>query len=504
VRASLAGLRDQTNGSSLGHKSILTDLLDALTSAVEDFAHLVLSFGEEANKWWILLDIGFAVLRGVVSLIVTHRSFDDINDTEFRAWLRQNGADEESIDSPPITGVYDLIFGYEDGNRNRPAVEAGTLLKTLFRMVLGYKDAPLWKMSGGMGDVVFSPLYEVLQARGVRFEFFRRVEELGLDDSQTQVARIRLTHQAALKDDAPITDYRPLTTVDGMPCWPSEPHWHQLRDGELLRTAGVNFESAWCDAKVGEQELLLGRDFDLVVLGIAVGALPAITQELSAASAPWREMLARTKTVQTQAAQLWLTKTSADLGWTHGETVLVADAPLVGSWADMSHLLARETWPAATGVRSIAYFCGVMPDFSPEELASPVLPAMAKKWVEGNVQQWVNDHGPDLWPKSETDAGIFNGSLLARLSGGTELQRWRAQYFRANVDPTERYVLTVPDSSRFRLAPSGSGFTNLFLAGDWTKTSVNGGCAEAAFESGVECARAVVALPASSTLSRAS
>ncbi len=35
-----------------------------------------------------------------------------------------------------------------------------------------------------MGDVVFAPFYEVLKQRGVRFEFFHRLENVALADPE--------------------------------------------------------------------------------------------------------------------------------------------------------------------------------------------------------------------------------------------------------------------------------------------------------------------------------
>jgi uncharacterized protein with NAD-binding domain and iron-sulfur cluster len=67
------------------------------------------------------------------------------------------------------------------------------------------------------------------------------------------------------------------------------------------------------------------------------------------------------------------------------------------------------------------------------------------------------------------------------------------QYVRANVEPSERYILSLPGTTKRRLPPERSGFENLFLAGDWTKTSINGGSVEAAVESGFRAADAVAA-----------
>ncbi len=64
-----------------------------------------------------------------------------------------------------------------------------------------------------------------------------------------------------------------------------------------------------------------------------------------------------------------------------------------------------------------------------------------------------------------------------------------------NVGYSERYVQSFPGSIRYRLESGKSGFDNLFLAGDWTVTSINGGCAEAAFESGMRAACAITGTP---------
>jgi hypothetical protein len=40
-----------------------------------------------------------------------------------------------------------------------------------------------------------------------------------------------------------------------------------------------------------------------------------------------------------------------------------------------------------------------------------------------------------------------------------------SQYVRANIDPSERYVLSVPGTVHLRLESGNSGFANLFLAG---------------------------------------
>ena len=66
-----------------------------------------------------------------------------------------------------------------------------------------------------------------------------------------------------------------------------------------------------------------------------------------------------------------------------------------------------------------------------------------------------------------------------------------SRYTRANVDPSDRYVQSLPGTGRWRLPANGSGYENLFLAGDWIDCGLNAGCIEAAVMSGLEAANAV-------------
>ena len=65
----------------------------------------------------------------------------------------------------------------------------------------------------------------------------------------------------------------------------------------------------------------------------------------------------------------------------------------------------------------------------------------------------------------------------------------------ANVDPSDRYVQSLPGTDRYRLRPDESGYDNLVLAGDWTDCGLNAGCIEAATLSGLQAANAVLGRP---------
>jgi uncharacterized protein with NAD-binding domain and iron-sulfur cluster len=70
-------------------------------------------------------------------------------------------------------------------------------------------------------------------------------------------------------------------------------------------------------------------------------------------------------------------------------------------------------------------------------------------------------------------------------------ERINAQFWKANIDPSERYVLSVVNSTQYRLATDQSGFDNFYLAGDWIETGLNCGCMEATVMSGMQAARAL-------------
>jgi uncharacterized protein with NAD-binding domain and iron-sulfur cluster len=449
----------------------------------------------------ILLDLGAAMVRGLVVDVLPYgkAGFERINHLEFRAWLERHGARPGAGTwSSPVRALYDLAFAWVGGDTSDLAnaqIAAGVAAKVVLEIGFGYKDAPLWKMQAGMGDTVFSPLYEVLKQRGVKFEFFHRVKHLGLSPNKHLVKSIELSRQA----DLVVPEYQPLVEVQNLPCWPSEPQWEQLKDGEALRRAGVNFESAWCTHEVGRRTLELGRDFDKVVLGISVGALKEITSELADAEPAWRAMLEHTRTVQTMAAQLWLTPTLSQLGWKAGTTIMTGYAEPLGSWGEMSHVLPREAWPADHRPGSVHYFCGVLKDAAVIPPPSdPTFPHRETRRAREISREYFERHMGHLWPDAAPPGNPegLDLRLLVDLHDGTPEQRFDAQYFRANVDPTERYVLSVPGSIAWRLPADGSGFDNLFLAGDWVDTSLNGGCAEAAVEAGFRASRAICGWPA--------
>lgn len=104
-----------------------------------------------------------------------------------------------------------------------------------------YAGAFAWLFEAGTGETVIAPLYEKLRKRGVKFEFFHKVESLTLSADQSQVDAVHFAVQATLKDKH--RPYEPLIEVKGLPAWPGQPRFEQLEQGDALRDGRVDLES---------------------------------------------------------------------------------------------------------------------------------------------------------------------------------------------------------------------------------------------------------------------
>jgi uncharacterized protein with NAD-binding domain and iron-sulfur cluster len=438
----------------------------ALNQARETWETAPAPGDDDGRRRAMLIDLGLAVTRGLMVDILPHgeKGFARIDDLEFRDWLAAHGAHADTTWSAPVRSLYTLGFAFAAGKSDfdHASAAAGVTLRVLLDIAFQCKGATLWQMQAGMGDTVFSPFFEVLRDRGVRFEFFHRVTGLELTKTQTFVERIHLSRQVRLRS----ASYEPLVSVGGLPCWPSEPQWDQIEKGETiareLRRSGLNFESAWCRLPDEEPVTLeLGREFDFAVLAIPVGALPSLTPQLCDASDAWAAMTEKVSTVATQAFQLWSSADLGELGWLSGPTVQTTYAEPFDTWAVMSRLLPREEWPPANAPKSLHYFCGALADeIFPPPLDDPTFPLRQAVRVRDGAVAWLDTDAAHLWPRAvgKGPSGGFDWSLLSDASNERGAARFDSQYWRANVDPSERYVLSVPGSTRFRLPPDDSGF----------------------------------------------
>ena len=97
-----------------------------------------------------------------------------------------------------------------------------------------------------------------------------------------------------------------------------------------------------------------------------------------------------------------------------------------------------------------------------------------------------------LLPGAFDSDGEFDWNLLCGGADRTGASRLDTQFWTANVDPSDRYVQSLPGTDHLRLRADESGFENLYLAGDWTNSGINAGCIEAAVLSGLRAANAVM------------
>nr|WP_315250090.1 NAD(P)-binding protein [uncultured Duganella sp.] len=486
-------------GAMAGVRAKLHSRYDKLIARAEG------DVADDVRRLFVCLDLGITVMKGVFADGVIKHGFDVINDLDFRDWLRKHGGDEQlCLQSAPVRGFYDLIFAYEDGDFGKPNAEAGTMLRAMARIGLAYKGGIMFKMQAGMGDTIFTPMYQALLKRGVKFKFFHKVEELVPDGAQ--IGSIRMTRQVQLAD----ADYDPLVPVKELDCWPSEPLYDQLDPAQaaLLQQRGINLESHWTDWPEVYREafgkelpaltLKRGVDFDQVVFGISIGSLPVLCPQLLAQSPALLATSEKVRTVATQAYQVWLDKDLAQLGWAYQpdgqQPVLSGFTEPYDTWAPMDQLLVREQWPAPLDPRNVSYFCSALPVSSYPPASDHDFPRrMAELAKQGAINQ-LSKEIASLW-SAAGPAGAFPWNWLVDGSEATGVQRFDAQYWRANVDPSERYVMSVAGSTKYRLRTDQSGFSNLFLTGDWIKTGINAGCVEAAVMAGMQTSRAISGYP---------
>ncbi|NUO48541.1 MAG: NAD(P)-binding protein, partial [Polyangiaceae bacterium] len=478
-----------------------------------------------ARRFWIMANFGYTNLCGCLEEGVFERGFDVINHYNFRKFLEKYAIDDGGVllGSPVVRAVYDSSFAYEGGDTTIPpgqtyppseAFEAGTALRGMVRSLLTYKGSFGYRFAAGTADTCYAPMYLVMKARGVSFKFFHRVIEVLHDDGDPTkpIVKIRIARQVDITHEQEQKGgYDPLFDVKGLPCWPSWPHWKQIAGGERMRQSGVNLECPPKDfVDAGEIVLERGRDFDDVVLGISIAALPWICGGVIKASTKWQAAVTNVKTVRTQGLQIWLRRTSMQMGFPFPGAPIASwdyDASnALNVWGDLTELLPFEGWPVDPYPLNLGYYTSTLPDDPPPPGGGFLPPcydcdAQGKK-VRDNAIRLLDAGAWIPWPNAvHAVAGrrSFDWDLLVDLRPGSNVGAARidSQFFKANVALTERYVLSVPNSSRFRLyANDPTEFSNLYLAGDWTWCGLNCGAMESATMSGMLCSLALSGFPA--------
>jgi uncharacterized protein with NAD-binding domain and iron-sulfur cluster len=456
-----------------------------------------------------LIDVGTALVEGViVDMEIEGASVAELDALDFREWLCGAGAQREAVyGSSIVQSLYNTTFQYLEGDKRRPNLGAGSAAQVSLRLFGGYKDAFLYESTAGLGEVVVAPIYGALCKWGVKFQFFHKLTRLELNDAGNGIAKIHLDKQVDLSVETYEPTFKPESRFANLECWPAEPRWEQIENGEWLK--GLDLESYWCDLKTGEPVVLnQGSDFDEVVLAVSIGAIkptkdaPGPCAELIAANRPFWKMTDAASLVPTVSLQAWCTETLKDMGWRPPDNPFGNDkidfpmsngpSPL-NIWADRTALLDRENWSKVNPApKSLQYLCDA---FETTLYKAPPtcgdVPKIAKAHARHLAVEWLEQKSWVLWPEASPD-GAFSWGLLFDPACGTGDYRIDYQVIKANVDPWACCAGSPAGSTKWRLSADGSGFDHLFLAGAWIDSGFNVECIESAVMSGRQAARAIV------------
>lgn len=471
----------------------LLKFVEALATQTRRQLRDLVQVDEELRRKTEVIDLLMTILVGLYRdrVFFSDKGLDAIDHIDYRAWLRKHGATLTAVESPLVKGIYDLVFAYRDGRHDKPSLSAAQALRGAMRMFFSYRGSMFWRMRSGMGDAVFAPLYRALLKEEVGFRFLHRLDQVSFDFQQGRVDQLQFSVLGTLTQGA--------SPLDGFGCWPDS-------------------ASAFTTATTDESKTVLkdGQHFDVVVLAAGIdGLVKACGQkdpnrrsrasgELFTKLPLWDAMRKNVATVGTHSTQVWLDADLEALGWQRGPVIVagLGEAAESGTqrgyetWADMTHTLGSErAHRAATSgqrqadeVRSIAYFCGVLPDQAKPDKAKLLAADQAalKTLLEAGLKP--------LWPEADGKKG--RKTPLQRLVSADGKQQvgeqgLGQQHFALNIEGSERYTQSLPGSAACRISPLDTGFANMTIAGDWTDCGFNGGCIEAAVMSGLLAAHAI-------------
>ncbi|MEM7348213.1 MAG: FAD-dependent oxidoreductase, partial [Chloroflexota bacterium] len=445
-----------------------------------------------------------------------------LDSQDYREWLKKHGADDAVLYSSPVRQVYVIYESYPEGevgaeNPSRAgSIGAWLALRTLLPAVLDYRGAPVWLPKTSVGEAVVAPLYQILKKRGVKFKFFHKIKQVVPDTSRQTIDHIILAQQVTLKPKAPKsrtdpTSYDPLVDINGRLCWPNQPLYEQLKQGQALQDlndpgALESYWTTWEDAKP-KVKLTQGKDFDLILLGISIGALskicePSFYKPNDPTWQKWHAMLTHIPAISLQSCQLWFNRS---LRWKSKALCMSGFANLFNSALDTTEVITKwENWGELKPPKAGINFVTPLPtnDLPPSD--HHWFPHEQQELVRKNVDKMLHEQAKYLWPRAKAVQGdeeqgfeyefLYNFGLqnVTAYSTAKNPAATVTQYWKAVINPSDRYNLALPGSEQYRLKSGESGFQNLYLAGDWIDNEhFNVGCTEATVISGLAACKAI-------------
>jgi uncharacterized protein with NAD-binding domain and iron-sulfur cluster len=471
-----------------------SDDIGIITNALREISSVVGNAGYAGKLDGKLLaqtlELGAAFFAGIVEdILLGQRAISEIDGEDFRQWLVRHGATRTVVEQSPIVkALYDTMFQYPDGEIANASYGAGTAAQVVLRMLGTYRGAVAWELQAGAGEVVIAPLFEVLQARGVKFQFFHKLADVQVASDGASIESLRFDRQVQLKN--PEIRYDPLQMPGDLIGWGATPNWDLIENGRILEENKVDLESHWCNEKVETVQIERIRDFDDVVLAVPLGAFKEFgsggpCSELLTSNPRFKSMTEKLQLVPSISVQLWTNVKLTELGWTASKPALVSGSEPLDIWADMGQLLAGEIPIKRAPARSLQYLCDVFPSqlYQAPRTQSGVQ-KQAQQQALSLIVTWLTTKANAFWPK-------FTWKVLYAPAALKGQDRLSAQIVRANINPSDCCVATSAGSSAWRLKADQSGFDHLYLAGAWIDTGFNTECVEAAVMSGMQAARAI-------------
>lgn len=491
---------DHTNRKE--HHSIIKELFDTLYKWVTKLIESIAEHNEYTYWLAVFVEFGMINMKGTFEDVYdpeTHKlDYERINDLDYRTWLKKHGASERLLSSAMVRFLYTGTFHNLTGADQQGNLAAGVGLHFLTNSA-GYKGSFVWKFKAGTADTMITPIYLVLKNRGVNFKFFHKVEQVHYSDSG-EIEKVSMAEQVTLKNGT----YNPTYQFKNLDVWPGEPLYDQIDDeqAKALKEGQYDLEESWCGwENVGQLSLEKGKDFDYVILGIPIdvlGGKEGICKEIIDNNEAWNKMYHNVKSIPTMSMQLWIKPTLKELGmnlpdWGFPEGALpnlVTYADPQYSFIDMSQVMSYEDWNEdQPGV--LIYYTGsfldpeVIPPFSDQQYPHQQLERImrvSEQWLKDKMG-WFFPNATTLeYPEGMRLDVIHDFSKTAK----TDYGKLKTQFFRANVNPTDRYTLSLPGSNKYRLKANESGFDNLILTGDWINFGVNVGYYEGAIVAGLQ------------------
>ncbi len=469
------------------------------------------------------IDYMVALIRGLSRSGILDRDHptdvDALDHLDYKTWLRDCGISEATLKTGLPNVPAFICFQFPDGDATLdPSMSAAAYVGWMVRFAL-VNGASYSFFRSGTGESVIAPLFRSAQQSGVRFEFFHKLVNVIPSADGSTIDRVVFRRQARLRPG--LEHYEPMTLIDGVSyeVWPAGPLLDQLHpdDAAGIAAGNIDLESYWTPW-AGFEDVVLerGRDFDQIVLAVPPTAFPYVCPDLLARSATLTRAV-ELESCATVGVQLWLDKTLPELGITEklprGERMIGASFVdpfnVIGDFSDLldhegwKHSALKEAQSRNAGPKTLLYLCGPIADRSDpldHDFADHQFPETAYEQALAITAQYLATAA--LWlPRAPGDRvsdnlGLDVGALFVNDPTAVGLDRLGAQYLKVNIDPSERYVLSLPGSVTKRPKAWECEARNLTLAGDWIYTGINIGSFEGAVTSGRLAAHSLTGYPA--------